>query len=402
MCGVSICIVMIFVMLFFRDQKGVTILSDDELTDMLENIKGNDNRLFRWDVTPLTVQRRGHGGCTKLPEACQVLQDPRATPASKRLAAEFLTFCLTDAPTQRVRFSRHEGIHRAVIEMVELKDSAASAMASHLIYSSAFANEKNHQSYIFEGAVEALANVVMNPNALTSQIMWASAALQNLAASYCSTADDGRCYWEWTLENSHVQLEEDSLPMISDGIVVRETMLNIDGLIETLTKLACTGPVEGSYNNDNVFPGENTIMGRDDNNPNLMAWAATGVLKNLALEPLAHERIEPALQCMCKMKDSPDWLEQHKSSDLILFLRREQDPCWYRDDEELLCIDKNFVDQDHYHCDGYKQATEDECRNECVVTGISAKKACCECGGGTVYRTGGGVSMLTSPGSSGF
>jgi len=401
LCAVMIGSIMVFMLLFFRDNQGAPILSDEDLMELLDNVKGNDNRLFRWDVTPLTIQRRGHGGCTKLPEASEILMDPHATVHSQTLAAEFLTFCLTDAPTQRARFSHIEGVHKAVIEMVRRQhDPTASAMAAHLIYSSAFANEKNHQAYIFEGAAEALAEVIMNPNALTSQIMWAAAALQNVAASYCSTADDGRCYWEWTLENPHVVLEEDSLPMISDGIMVRETMMKIDGLVDTLTKLACTGPVEGSFHNDNVFPGENTVMGRDDNNPHLIAWAATGALKNLALEPTSHERLEPVLSCMCRMKDSPDWLEQHKSSDLILFMRREQDPCWYRDDEATLCIDGNFVDQDHYHCDGYKHATEEECQNECVVTGVSAKQACCECGGGTRYRTGSSNTMLLGSGNS--
>ena len=147
---------------------------------------------------------------------------------------------------------------------------------------------------------------------------------------------DGRrrsLFWEWTLENPHVVLEEDSLPMISDGIVVRETMLKFDGLVETLVRMACAGPVEGSYHEENVFPGETSVLGRDDNNQHLIGWAATGALKNLALEPSAKECIEPVLQCMCRMEDPPDWIEQHKSSDLILFMRREQDPCWYRDDE---------------------------------------------------------------------
>lgn len=174
--------------------------------------------------------------------------------------------------------------------------------------------------------------------------------------------------------------------MISDGIMVRENMVNIPGLIETLVQLACTGPVEGAFHEGNVFPGENTVLGRDDNNPHLVAWAATGALKNLALEPTAIPRIEPALQCMCSMKESPDWLEQHKANELILFLRREPDPCWYDETGvSSVCIDANFVDQEHYHCDAYKRASRAECENECVVTGVLAKNACCECGGGTRY-----------------
>ncbi|KAL7571904.1 hypothetical protein ACA910_006541 [Epithemia clementina (nom. ined.)] len=48
-------------------------MSQDELLALLQNIKGQDRRLFRWDATQLTMQRRNQGGCTKLPKVAAIL-----------------------------------------------------------------------------------------------------------------------------------------------------------------------------------------------------------------------------------------------------------------------------------------------------------------------------------------
>ena len=70
-----------------------------------------------------------------------------------------------------------------------------------------------------------------------------------------------------------------------------------------------------------------------------------------------------------------------KANDLILFLR-PHDPCW--DDEEggFYCLDKLFLDNEGYYCDGYEEATEEECKAQDVFTGTPATELCCGCGGG--------------------
>ncbi|KAL7576090.1 hypothetical protein ACA910_000871 [Epithemia clementina (nom. ined.)] len=373
---------------------GQSLLSDQELQELLDNIKGDDNRLFRWDATAWTVQRRKKGGCEKLDEVIvsvllRLQEDSSpSTTTTKSLAAEFLTFCITDSPRQRENFSGHEGIHQAVVDLVASTNAYLSSLASHLIYIASFANQLNHQTFIQSNAVQALANVVMNKNSLTSQSMWAAAALQNLAASYCETENDGRCYWRWTSEESHVVVSKRCLPMISDGSNARKQILEIPGLVEQLIAMACTGPVKGKASDNNIFPGSNAILGRDDNNPHLVAWAATGALKNLALEPSSQLSLEPALICMCHLKNSPDWLEELKSDDLIRFVRRG-DPCWFRGKKENqqpgFCIDGQFFDQEGYHCGDYQVATQEECLAKDVNTQIPAKQACCGCDGGTFY-----------------
>ena len=214
--------------------------------------------------------------------------------------------------------------------------------------------------------------------------MWAAAALQNLAASYCDTKNDGRCYWGWTGDDSDVVVRTESLPIISDGANARKAMLEIGGLVESLVALACTGPVRGRPSDRNIFPGENAILGRDDNNPHLLAWAATGALKNLALEPTSKLLLEPALKCMCALKRSPDWLERAKSKDMMGFMRRGGHPCWFG--KRGFCIDQNFLDEEGYHCGDYDSATRQECQAQDVATEILARSACCGCGGGMVYQ----------------
>ena len=145
-------------------------LSAQELQAALEYVKGDDNRLFRWDATTQTKQKRRKGACLKLPQAvATIMADnttvPSVTLLSKTMAAEFLTFCITDSSLQRQRFSELNGVHQAVIDMVASAKPPASFMASHLIYISAFANKQNHQTFIENDAIPALAKVVMKNSA---------------------------------------------------------------------------------------------------------------------------------------------------------------------------------------------------------------------------------------------
>jgi hypothetical protein len=226
--------------------------------------------------------------------------------------------------------------------------------------------------------------------------MWAAAALQNLAASYCDTEHDGRCYWDWNLQDNHVVVTPDSLPIVSDGTLIRQSMLQIDGLVQALTEWACTGPVHGQASATNVFPGENGQAGRDDANPNIVAWAATGALKNLALEPTAKAAIEPSMSCLCRLKKSPDWLEKLKAKDALHFLRRGGHPCWFDESSSpttsdsngsttaMLCIDDNFIDAQGYSCDGYDNPQPGDCDiRDALFPSVTASQACCGCGGGT-------------------
>lgn len=144
---------------------GRSSLKDSELKNLLDNIKGDDNRLFRWDATTYTYEKRRDRGCRKLDEAIAVLMDSTRKSTSQSLAAEFLTFCITDSPPHRGRFSNFDGIHEVVVDLVVSKDHYLSSLASHLIYIASFANRLNHQTFIEANAVPALAKIIMSKTA---------------------------------------------------------------------------------------------------------------------------------------------------------------------------------------------------------------------------------------------
>jgi len=372
------------------------LFTEDELRAKVFQLMGNDVRLFRFNAQGHTLEQRENGACKELPQIASMLLEANVNTESKTLILEYLTFCITDSPFQRGRFSQlvTKGIHLVVIDLVKAKQSRLSSMAAHLIYIASFSNKVNHQEFIKHGAVEKLAGIVLNDDSISSQTMWAAAALQNLAASYCETEGDGRCYWGWG-EGPNVEIQEASLPMKSDGAVARHKMLQIKGLVVKLQSLACVGPVgdqDLKPSPEHVFPGSNAILGRDDNEPHMVTWAAVGALKNLALDPEAKSQIESTLHCFCLDSFSPDWLEKAKSADLISFLREGPSPCWFRNKNsaEGMCVDKKFQDDEGYFCRGYGHANENECKAGAnTETKMTAMQACCGCGGGDLFSTKG-------------
>jgi len=289
-----------------------------------------------------------------------------------------------------------------VVAIVGSGSPLTSAAASHLIYIAAFANERNHQSFIRAGAVQALADVIVKstttktPPPLAVQSMWAMAALQNLEASYCDTEDNGRCYWAWHAgdgdhhndddeTNGHeLMIGEGSLPLLSDGSSARRAAMEIPNLVAALKHHVCRAPIGEE---DEIFPGENALAGRDDDNMSIVAWAAAAALKNMALEKKARAMIkaDSSFECYCRFKDSHDWLEELKGNDLLLFLR-PFDPCWFDDDYTSLCVDGWFLDEEGYYCDDYGSVEEEEdCEAKDVFTGLPATELCCGCGGGVRY-----------------
>ena len=204
--------------------------------------------------------------------------------------------------------------------------------------------------------------------------MWAAAALQNLAASYCKTEHDGRCYWDWNDHDSHVVINDDSLPVMSDGQPIRKGILKVDGLVDALTAWACTGPVHGQESAANPFPGSNAEVDRDENSPNIVAWAAANAIKNIALEPSSLTALELSMKCLCR--------KQLKAQQALHFMCRGEDPCWFESNGSL-CIDDNFFDAEQYSCDGYGEPEEGDCDiADALFPEVVAHKACCACGGG--------------------
>jgi hypothetical protein len=271
--------------------------------------------------------------------------------------------------------------------------AAAAAAACNLIYISSFSNKENHQGYIKAGAVEALSTVIKSSHSRPHVLMWACAALANLAASYCSGNKDGRCYWDWK-QDGKLTIGKSSRPLNSDGTPVRKAMLQDKDLIQILQKLTCTKPASQQTTtdqNNNPWPGKNAIKGRDEDAPSIVTWAAAGALKNLALLPEAHQVIEQVLPCLCRLHNSPDWLEQNKG-EMTIYHIRKANPCFYgmsgNDiDQDLSCIDHVWEDKDGYVCNDYKAK---DCEGDGSVPnkqGVSAKDACCVCNGGDSQKS---------------
>lgn len=359
------------------------LLTEAELQKLLDDARGDDTRLMRWNASRHTRKRQDEGGCNSLGDVLDIVTNSRADQQLKGIACEFATFCITDNPGFRAAFSKHSGIHSAVVNLLHSSNTYASAMAGHLIYIASFSNAANDEGFAKAGAVSALSSALKNKPSTNLQLMWNAAALQNLAASYCDTEHDGRCYWDWKENVDHVIVTEDSLPMISDGSAVRREMVKDAELVKRLNELACTGPVKGKKSSSNPFPGDNAVAGKDDDSLNIVAWAAAGALKNLALEPSARASIETVMPCMCRLSHSADWLEENKGGGAIHHLRRD-DPCWFgeKGDKYTLCVDHIFLDDEGYTCTDYEDASEKECRAKDAASGVPATKACCECGGG--------------------
>jgi hypothetical protein len=399
-------------LLQLQHQPYTSPLTVTELTALLAVIKGDDYRLMRWDATEYTAIQQATGGCDALPAALRLLATATTTTSTTTngsrssnasstllgLACEYITFCVTDHAGNRATLAQHgPAVYETIVSLLgEQENTYASAMAAHVVYIASFANADNIQGFYQADAVPALAAVVKDIEAAPFQTMWAAAALQNLAASYCATADDGRCYWDWPYDDTvpaHVGLTADSLPVIADGTAVRQAMVQDTELVQRLLELACQGPVRGTRpTNQNPFPGVNAVAGQHDASPAVAPWAAAGALKNLALSPAGKSAIlqssnnNRALQCLCRLQHSADWLEENKGEGALHHLRQGGPPCWWDDAGNTLCVDSDFLDAEGYTCTDYADASEAECK-AVNAKQVAAHEACCACGGGDRERT---------------
>jgi hypothetical protein len=149
----------------------VLAVTEERLLSLITELKGDDLRLIRWNAVEHTAEKQASGSCSELAAATGVLKDGAATALHKKLAAEYATFCITDNPAHRALFSDQDGVHKAVVDLVESEDPAASAKAAHLIYIASYSNAKNHETFQKEGAVKSLAKIILDENSSKS-LFW--------------------------------------------------------------------------------------------------------------------------------------------------------------------------------------------------------------------------------------
>jgi hypothetical protein len=429
------------------DHKNDNLMDIAMLQKLIRRVRGNDHRLVRWDASSYTKRQQQSGGaCDDLDKVWRLLQQPLPPMDQQQqqqeyirrgLACEYATFCITDNPRHRSSMHNHSGLYENIAHLVQYyiptpstlsnitypppyaHQYYTSAVAAHLIYIATFADFMNHQGFITAHAVSALAQLLYNTSNInleasssTSvrstkmkvnnatvqpiQIMWAAAALQNLAASYCMTEDDGRCYWEWKKTKKSkkytLQIGKTSLPQISDGSVARRQIFLDSFLMQQVQYWTCPGPM---VQNRSVLPGTNAVAWdpwlRHEESPLIVPWATTGVLKNVALEvshnSLVKGILEGTIMCLCRLTFSSDWLEENKGTGALEHIRATGIPCWNlphpsHSSKKKLCVDDEYWDAERYTCADYASATPRECSipNHNSVT---PSTACCGCGGGT-------------------
>ena len=144
-----------------------------EISELVKHLKGDDNRLFRWDASETTYALQ-KDSCSHLADAAELLSaytdDDSITDTSSNelliAAADYILLCITDNPSNREIFSHVPNVQKAVVDkLVKSDDEAVSAIGAHLVYIGVYTNAKNHRAFFEDGAVEALAEIVMNEDA---------------------------------------------------------------------------------------------------------------------------------------------------------------------------------------------------------------------------------------------
>lgn len=427
-------------------EMGVLQQLHEQFEKSIQILLGTDTRLIRVDATKHTAHIQTEFCPSALPIAMNAILNyanpdptkpiydvtsnyPTKNMEIKVLASamEVCTLCITNNPTNRNIFSDGQNIeqsyniHTSIVSLLKIPE--LTAKAGHLIWIATYANAKNHFQFIAADAIQALSTVILSvPYPIPSDtvttttsgaalsVMWAAAALQNLAASYCDA--DGTCGWDWVKHEHNdeernefeyvFELTEDSGNIIVDATEVRQAIASNTALIYRLLQWSCHGPVSGSMTLDNPFPGRNAIsIPEHESSMNIVPWAAMGALSNVAIDPTVKvqllEHYGDTMPCFCYMSQSPDWLEAVKGQYVLQHLRHDKDPCWFdiydggedAEPEHVLCVDRVFTDIGGNTCTDYSDPstlTEEDCLTPDIANDtLLASSTCCLCHGGDHY-----------------
>ena len=302
----------------------VEVTTTAELSSYL---RAGDSRLVRPSPLTTTAARQREAAVLELlPAVLQELVDTNATSvcdcddaveqSSHATAAEALHLLTTNNPSNRQLIGGSPdalaGLVSLVGESLSCNNTASSPSwraaeeAAEALWILAFNSASNHKALLELGAPEALAAALLTPHAPPRCKMWAAAALQNLAASYCVTAD-GRCSWEWVGDPGAQALEVRERLTI-DAESARLRIAAVPGLLHALIDLASAPPPESG-----LLP--NQALTSDRLAPGIAAWAAAGALKNLALSRSLRAALQDsaAPHALCALRASKCWLQSSKS-----------------------------------------------------------------------------------------
>ncbi len=208
-----------------------------------------------------------------------------------------------------------------LIEMLDVVQNTAkqssvdgAASAAEAIWILSFDNAQNHKYFLSRGAILSLSKLVQFENRnLSIQLakMWAAAALQNLAASYCKTMS-GLCFWDYDGNNGGLHLLPQSPLRDELGHEGRGIMLKDSDLVVYLKRGVCKGPISTK-----PWASEATYTENVSSNDQIATWAYVGVIKNLALSEKGTDLFSEMNGCLCDLLNSQDWLVSFRQLTLL-------------------------------------------------------------------------------------
>lgn len=377
------------------------------LTNMKTRLAEHDHRLVRVNtLSEETTELQDDVCLVAIPHVYESLAAEDIAHAG--LAAEVLQLCTTDNPRNRATIGKTGFVHLNLNSLIKLgvsiyhdehKSAKEKREATHAVAKGAEAvwilsynDDYNADMFVDAGLVDSLMEVLKfchvdfedGESICSDAVMWSLAALQNLAATYC-TSESGRCNWEWHGDDLVINPKH---PAKSDRALERREAIidevKAQNMTELLTHFVCEGPVHKPNSDTHPWPGKSEDSVAHGHMPTIIPWAAAGFIKNLALDPILREAWydnDEMFHCLCEMAWSPDWLEESKANLALNNLGWESycpaihDGCadyldWEENTHGTTCQE---YEEEHY-CAEYGNLTDEE--------GIAGHEACCVCGGG--------------------
>ena len=257
------------------------------LENLSSQLVGDDHRLVTEHLSEEALEVQNDVCPVAIPHVIQTLH-PDHNMTMRSLSALVLTHCTMNHPNNRKVIGMSVDIFQALKQLLEdafntyqdvhksreEKKEAGLAMgrAAEAVWILAFAEPQNGEGFLEVGIIDSLVLIVNKchidflPSAEESLcsygVMWSLAALQNLAATYCSS-ESGRCQWEWL---PHGELKPNpAFPATSGtGHEARQQILpylfHKSSLSSVLTFFVCQGPVDKPSSVNYPWPGQSKIQ----------------------------------------------------------------------------------------------------------------------------------------------
>eukprot|EP00557_Chaetoceros_sp_GSL56_P006442 CAMPEP_0176505198 /NCGR_PEP_ID=MMETSP0200_2-20121128/16360_1 /TAXON_ID=947934 /ORGANISM="Chaetoceros sp., Strain GSL56" /LENGTH=406 /DNA_ID=CAMNT_0017904723 /DNA_START=249 /DNA_END=1469 /DNA_ORIENTATION=- len=364
---------------------------DIDLDGMIEFLRAGDYRLVRFNIESEEAENRQHEACSRdIQRVMDILMRQGQEEAGghrssddKVKAVRILTMCSLQNPYFRDRIGTYEK-GKVLGQIISMLDSmsnsstssqnrrgggatevAGAATAAEAIWILSFNNKFNHGYFVENGAIEKLSSIIkllsflvqqhdtQNISRMTSTAesnnsnsnnkerillaaMWSAAALQNLAASYCAT-DTGHCWWLYDHDarppkGGGLYLHPQS-PLSIDGSMAAGRISQDEDLMIWLKDQVCKGSRSIGSNSSSSAAGDvitslATIHDERQLSSKITTWSMAGLLKNLALYHSSKKAPMDAVNCLCVLTASQDWLEASKASDALYRLGRDPEDCF--------------------------------------------------------------------------